>query len=46
MRAGLGARVPEGSVPPPAGTLDERDELAWLYGRLARADLPVLGPWS
>jgi maleylpyruvate isomerase len=46
MRAGLGARVPEGSVPPPAGTLDERDELAWLYGRFARADLPVLGPWS
>jgi len=46
MRAGSGARVPEGQVPPPPGTLDERDELAWLYGRLTRADLPVLGPWS
>ena len=31
----------------PATTeLDERDELAWLYGRLARTDLPVLPPWG
>jgi maleylpyruvate isomerase len=29
----------------PAG-LDERDELAWLYGRLQRNDLPVLPPWG
>ena len=29
----------------PAG-LDERDELAWLYGRLQRNDLPALPPWS
>ena len=26
--------------------LDERDELAWLYGRLQRDDLPALPPWS
>lgn len=26
--------------------LDEREELAWLYGRLARPDLPVLPPWA
>ena len=26
--------------------LDERDELAWLYGRFAREDLPVLPPWG
>jgi maleylpyruvate isomerase len=46
MRAGLATRLAEGDVPPPGGTLGERDELAWLYGRLARADLPELGPWS
>jgi len=26
--------------------LDRRDELAWLFGRLERADLPVLGSWQ
>jgi maleylpyruvate isomerase len=26
--------------------LDERDELAWLYGRLQRSDLPVLPSWG
>ena len=26
--------------------LDERDELAWLYGRLQRNDLPVLPSWG
>jgi maleylpyruvate isomerase len=46
MRATVADRLPAGADPPPAGALDERDELAWLYGRLARADLPVLGPWS
>jgi maleylpyruvate isomerase len=29
----------------PAG-LDAHDELAWLYGRLQRNDLPVLPPWG
>jgi maleylpyruvate isomerase len=31
---------------PPTTGLDEREELAWLYGRFARADLPVLPPWG
>ena len=42
-RRGPAAR---GTGLPGPGTLDERDELAWLYGRLTRDDLPVLGPWS
>ncbi len=46
LRPGVAARLPVGATLPPAGTLDERDELAWLYGRLARPDLPVLGPWQ
>ena len=46
MRADLAARLPTGTTAPDPGELDERDELAWLYGRLARTDLPVLGPWS
>ncbi len=25
---------------------DPRDELAWLYGRLRRDDLPQLPPWG
>jgi maleylpyruvate isomerase len=35
---------------PPEGTTfqfeDPRDELAWLYGRLRRSDLPALPPWG
>lgn len=46
MRAGMAVRMPEGGTPPPEGALDPRDELAWLYGRLARPELPVLGPWA
>lgn len=46
MRADLAHRLPDGVAPPQVDALDERDELAWLYGRRARADLPVLGPWS
>jgi maleylpyruvate isomerase len=31
----------------PASTgLTDHEELAWLYGRYARADLPVLPPWG
>jgi maleylpyruvate isomerase len=26
--------------------LDERDELAWLYGRMQRDDLPAVPPWG
>jgi maleylpyruvate isomerase len=46
MRSGSAARLKTDDVPPAPGALDPRDELAWLYGRFARADLPVLDPWS
>ena len=46
MRAGAADRLVPGDIPPTPGTLDPRDELAWLYGRLKRDDLPVLTPWS
>lgn len=39
-------RLPTGTVRPEPGQLDERDELAWRYGRLSRRDLPDLGPWA
>ncbi|MGZ4692348.1 MAG: maleylpyruvate isomerase N-terminal domain-containing protein [Acidimicrobiales bacterium] len=45
QRAGLEARLPEGAAPPGPGSLDPRDELAWLVGRFDRPDLPTLGPW-
>jgi maleylpyruvate isomerase len=46
LRSELEGRLPDGSAEPEPGALDERDELAWLYGRLQRDDLPVLTPWA
>jgi maleylpyruvate isomerase len=46
MRSEAHDRLPEGASLPNRDAFDERDELAWLYGRLARPDLPVLGPWA
>jgi maleylpyruvate isomerase len=48
LRSDLAARLPDrnGSAIPAPGSLDERDELAWLYGRLRRDDLPALTPWA
>ncbi len=46
LRVTVDARLPEGAAAPAPGVLDDRDELAWLYGRLRRADLPDLAPWS
>jgi maleylpyruvate isomerase len=46
LRAGAEARLPEGARLPEPGVVDERDELAWLYGRLRRSDLPELAPWG
>ncbi len=46
MRADLPSRLPVGAAAPSPGSIDARDELAWLYGRLDRSDLPVLGPWQ
>jgi maleylpyruvate isomerase len=31
---------------PVPGSLSSREELAWLYGRLQRADLPAVEPWD
>jgi hypothetical protein len=46
MRQTVPGRLPSGATAPALGTIDERDELAWLYGRLQRADLPELCPWG
>jgi len=46
MRDGAAARLTSGDVLPAPGNLDPKDELAWLYGRLVRDDLPRLGPWQ
>ena len=46
LREGASGRLAAGVGLPKPGTLDERDELAWLYGRLERDDLPELAPWS
>ena len=35
-----------GDDAPAATGLTDREQLAWLYGRLARPDLPVLPPWA
>ena len=35
-----------GDVASPSAELTDREELAWLYGRYARTDLPVLPPWG
>ena len=46
LRFSLTSRLPPGAPAPGHGVLDERDELAWLYGRLRRGDLPTLAPWG
>jgi maleylpyruvate isomerase len=45
LRSTLRARLPSGASPKATGTLTEREELAWLYGRLIREGLPSLAPW-
>ena len=44
LRPTMPARLPAGASVP--AQLEPRAELAWLYGRLRRPDLPVLGPWA
>jgi maleylpyruvate isomerase len=46
VRATASTRLPAGVSLPTPGVLDDRDELAWLYGRLPRPDLPELAPWG
>lgn len=43
LRSTLGTRLPEGAVLP---QLSEREELAWLCGRLRHPGLPELLPWD
>jgi maleylpyruvate isomerase len=46
LRSSLPLRLPAGTeAPAEASFADDRDELAWLYGRLERPDLPTLLPW-
>ena len=45
-RGTVASRLPAGAAAPPPRTLEDRDELAWLYGRLHRPDLPELAPWG
>ena len=46
LREGAADRLAAGAELPIPGAVDEHDELAWLYGRLRRDDLPELAPWS
>ena len=46
MRAGVASRLSPGVSVPDTGELDQRDELAWLFGRIDDDALPKLGPWS
>jgi maleylpyruvate isomerase len=46
LRTSLASRLAEGAETPDLSVLDDRDELAWLYGRLTRDDLPRLAPWG
>jgi maleylpyruvate isomerase len=44
VRQTLATRLPDGAHAP--DTLDPHDELAWLYCRYERDDLPVLESWG
>lgn len=46
LRATVPTRLPQGADVPTSLGLSDREELAWLYGRLQRADLPPLAPWG
>jgi maleylpyruvate isomerase len=46
LRSSLHDRVPAGAHLLGPVFADDRDELAWLYGRLERPDLPELDPWA
>jgi maleylpyruvate isomerase len=46
LRPSMPPRLPPGVTVPEPLPLDERDELAWLYGRLRVEGLPELAPWA
>lgn len=46
LRAEVAARLVDAGPVSLSTTLSGREEVAWLYGRLHRADLPLLRPWA
>jgi len=46
LRATVKARLRAGARIPSMPFGDRREELAWLYGRVHRPDLPELAPWG
>jgi len=46
LRPTMPERLPPGTGVPALADLSEREELAWLYGRLTVARLPPLAPWG
>jgi maleylpyruvate isomerase len=46
LRSSLHRRTPKSTLLLGSTFADDRDELAWLYGRLERPDLPELAPWA
>jgi maleylpyruvate isomerase len=46
VRPTVAGRLPSGAAAPEPGRIDERDELAWIYCRLRRTDLPDLASWG
>jgi maleylpyruvate isomerase len=47
VRADVGDRLPVGAEYPPISAFaDQQEELAWLYRRTERPDLPELDPWQ
>jgi len=46
MRLTLSKRLPPGGIAPEPGSISERDELAWLFGRPTNPGLPDLAAWE
>ena len=46
LRATVTDRLPKATERPLPALSDQREELAWLYGRIHRPDLPDLAPWG
>jgi len=46
LRSTVEDRLPAGAMLAPSAFDDPREELAWLYGRAHRPDLPTLVPWA
>ncbi len=46
LEAGAGDRLTPGGTMPDVGAVDDRQRLAWLYGRTRPPGFPELCPWS